>query len=186
MNPFVVKRQLISKGQLINIPLVSALNGDGVGTGTLTGNEEALGNASYDLKPFWHRHAVLVDKEQQHIASFDMKGAAREMLKVWDMDEMRDMIIDALSTVVEDSTAFDVTNGHAKQVYLKDATTAQKNTFAAANETRLLFGATEANYNATFATAIAAVGSGDELGVEEVRLMKRIARKRDKVTGRVS
>lgn len=181
-SPFVVKRQLVDGGQVINIPLVSALNGDGKGTGTLVGNEESLANASYDVKPYWHRHAVLVGKDQAHISSFDVKSAARDMLKIWDMDDLRDGIVDALSAVVESSSAYDAQDGHAKQVYLKDATTAQKNAFAARGQYRLLFGAAESNWNATWATALATVGSGDELGVAEVRLMKRMARRRVKGT----
>jgi hypothetical protein len=178
LSPFVVKRELIDGGQVINIPLVSALNGDGKGTGTLVGNEEALGNYSYDIKPYWHRHAVLVNKDQAHISSFDVKSAARDMLKVWDMDNLRDGIIDALSAVAESSGAYDGANGHAKQVYLSEATTTQKNAFAAANQYRLLFGAAESNYSATWATALATVGAGDEFGMDEVSLMKLMARRR--------
>lgn len=181
-NPFVVKRDNISGGQVINIPLVSALNGDGKGTGTLVGNEESLANASYDVKPYWHRHAVLVDKEQAHISSFDMRSAARDMLKVWDMDQLRDGIIDALSVVAEASGSYDAQNGHPKQVFLREATTAQKNAYAAANQYRLLFGDSESNYNATWATALGAVGSGDEFGRAEVSLLKKMARRRIKGT----
>ena len=36
-SPFVVKKQLIQGGQVITIPLVEALTGNNVGTGTLTG-----------------------------------------------------------------------------------------------------------------------------------------------------
>jgi hypothetical protein len=176
LSPFVVKRELIDGGQVINIPLVTSLSGNGKGTGTLVGNEEALGNYSYDLKPYWHRHAVLVKKDQQHITSFDAKSAARDMLKIWDMDQMRDGIVNALSVVAEASGSYDEATGHPKQVFLTEASTAQKNTWAAANSTRLLFGASESNYSATWATALANVGSGDELGLEEVELMKRKAR----------
>ncbi len=185
MNPIVVKRQLVESGQLINIPLVSALNGNGTGTGTLTGNEEALGNYSYDLKPAWHRHAVVVPKDQEKFSSFDMKSAAREMLMYWDADELRDNIIDGMSAV-NISGAYDADAGHSQQTYLKDATTAQKNTWCAANEYRLLFGSSLANYNATWTTALATVVAGHEFGVNEVSLMKRQARIRDKSTGRPS
>lgn len=182
MSPFVVKKQTVDKGQVINIPLVSAMTGDGKGTGTLVGNEESLANASYDVKPFWHRHAYLVDKEQAHISSFDPKSAARDMLKVRDMDRLRDQIILALSAVAESSSAYDSINGHAKQVYLQEATTAQKNAFAARGQYRLLFGNTESNYSSTWATALGAVGSGDELGRAEISLMKKMARRRVKGT----
>lgn len=183
LNPFVVKRQLISGGQVINIPLVSSLQGSGKGTGTLVGNEEALGNYSYDIKPYWHRHAVLVDKEQAHISSFDVKSGARDMLKAWEIDDMREGIVDALSAVAENSGSYDAQNGHSKQVFMSEASTAQKNTWCAANQRRVLFGDSESNYNATFATALATVGSGDELGLEEIELMKRMARRRDRSSG---
>jgi hypothetical protein len=182
LSPFVVKRQLIQGGQVINIPLVSALNGNGKGTGTLVGNEEALGNYSYDVKPYWHRHAVVVGKDQAQISSFDPVSAARDMLKVWDMDNMRDGIINALSSVAEASGSYDGLNGHPKQVFLSEATTAQKNAWAAANQYRILFGDSEANYSATFATGTGAVGSGDEFGRAEVSLMKKMARRRIKGT----
>lgn len=185
-NPFVVKNQLIEGGQVINIPLVSTLKGAGKGTGSLVGNEESMANCSYDLKPFWHRHAVLVGKDQAHISSFDIKSAAREMLKIWEMDQMRDGIIEALSAVAESSGAYDAVTGHPKQVFMSEATAAQKNTWCAANQYRVLFGASESNYNATFATALATVGSGDELGRAEISLMKRIARKRDDANSRPS
>lgn len=178
MKPFVVKRDLIEGGQVINIPLVSALSGAGKGTGTLVGNEESLANYSYSVKPYWHRHAVLVDKNQEQISSFDIKSAARDMLKVWEMDQLRDGICDALSAVAETAGDYNATDGHPKQTFLRDATTTQKNTWAAANQYRVLFGNTESNYSATFATGLATVGSGDEFGLEEVSLMKKIARVR--------
>ena len=104
------------------------------------------------------------------------------MLKIWDMDDLRDQIILALSATAENSGSYDALNGHAKQVYLQDATTAQKNAFAARGQYRLLFGAAESNYNATWATALATVGSGDELGRAEISLMKKMARRRVKGT----
>lgn len=178
-NPFVVKNQLVDGGQVINIPLVSALDGAGTGTGTLVGNEESLANASYDIKPYWHRHAIEVPKDQQHISSFDLRSAARDMLKIWDMDELRDGIIDALSAVAESSSAYNSQTGHAKQIYLSEASTAQKNAFAARGQYRLLFGNTEGNYSATFATALANVDdAADNLGVAEVRLLKDMAKRR--------
>jgi hypothetical protein len=104
------------------------------------------------------------------------------MLKVWEIDQMRDGISNAMSAVAESSSAYDGLNGHAKQVYLREATTAQKNAWAAANQYRILFGDSESNYSATFATGIGAVGSGDEFGRAEVSLMKLMARRRIKGT----
>jgi hypothetical protein len=186
-NPFVVKKQLIEGGQVISIPLVYALTGDGKGTDTLVGQEESLVNRGYDLKPYWHRHAVAMKKSEKQNATIDLANAARDMLKVWDMDTMRDDIINALSSVVESSGAYNELQGHAKEVPFAEATTANKNTWAAANQTRIVPGATLNNYNATFATMTANLDTtNDTLTVEKIQLMKRLAKRRDKTTGQAS
>ena len=178
-NPIVVKKQLISGGQVINMPLVGALQGSGTGTNTLVGNEEGLPNYSYDLKPRWVRHAVEVTKDEQHDTAFDALKANKEMLKIWDMDKLRDTTISSLSSVVEDSAAYNAGTGHCKEVYFADATTAQKNTWCAANQYRILFGNAESNYNATFATGAATVDTtNDTLTRSSISLMKRMARRR--------
>lgn len=177
--PFVVKNQLIRGGQVIHIPLVMALRQAGVGKSTLVGNEENVINKNYDLKPYWHRKAVAVDKDEQHVASIDLLRAMRDMLKVWEMDEMRDGVVNALGSVVEDSSSYSKNVGHSKEVYFSEASTTQKNAFAAANEHRLLFGDSESNYSATFATALATVSAaGDKLTAANLTLMKKKAKKR--------
>lgn len=179
MNPFVVKNQLIQGGQVVHIPLVVALRGKGVGTGTLVGNEEAVGNYNYDLKPYWHRQAVAVTRDEQHASSIDLMKAMTDMLKVWEMDDMRDGIINALGSVKEESSSFSLVNAHAKEIFFSEATATNKNTFAAANQNRLLFGNAEANYNATFATALATVdAAADRLTTANLKLMKQMAKRR--------
>lgn len=178
-NPFVVKRQLIQGGQVITIPLVSALTGNNVGTGTLAGNEESLGNYSYDLKPYWHRYAVTIKKSDEQNSVIDLLNASRDMLKVRDMDDMRDSIINALSSVVENSSSYTDDPGHAKEVFFSEATAAQKNAWAAANQYRILFGNAEANYNATFATGAATIDTTNDLfKADSVSLLKRMAKRR--------
>lgn len=186
-NPIVVKKQLIEGGQIITLPLVSALNGAGKGTGTLVGNEESLVTGGYDVKPYWHRHAVATKKSTHQNSVIDLANAAKDMLKIWDMDRMRDGIINALSTVVEASGSYDELNGHPKQVFFSEATTAQKNTWAAANQTRIVPGATLNNYSATFATMTANLDTtADTCTADMIRLMKRTAKKRDQSTGQVA
>ena len=186
-NPFVVKKQLIDGGQVITLPLVHALAGDGKGTGTLVGNEESLVTRGYDLKPYWHRHAVAMKKSDKHNSVVDLANAARDMLKVWDMDVLRDDIINALSSVVESSGAYDELNGHAKEVPFSEATTTQKNTWAAANVDRIVPGASLSNYSATYSTMADTLDTtNDTLTVEKVQLMKRLAKKRNKSDGQQS
>jgi len=181
-SPFVVKKQLIQGGQVITVPLVSALTGSNVGTGTLVGNEESLGNYSYDLKPYWHRYAVAIKKSDEQNSVIDLLNASRDMLKVRDMDDMRDSIINALSSVVEASSSYTDAPGHSKEVFFSEATTAQKNTWTAANQYRILFGNAEANYNATFATGAGNVDTtNDKFSVTSLALLKRMAKRRFRI-----
>lgn len=179
--PIVVKNNLVSGGEVAHIPLITALQGSGTGTGTLVGNEEQMINRNYDLKPYWHRHAVAVDEDEKHISSIDLLKAMTDMLKVWGMDETRDDIINSLSSVVESSGAYNKISGHSKEVFYSEATTAQKNTWTAANQYRILFGDSEANYSATHATGLSAVdAAADRLTTANLSLMKKMARRRQR------
>jgi hypothetical protein len=178
---------LIEGGQILTVPLVSSLKGNGTGTGTLVGNEEALYNKGYDLKPYWRRHAVTFKKSAKHESVIDLADARRNMLKIWDKDKLRDDTINALTAVVEESSAYDEMNGHPKQIPFSEASTANKNTWAAANQNRIVPGATLNNYSATYATMADTLDTtADTFTVEKVQLMKRVAKKRDKATGRPS
>lgn len=186
-NPIIVKKQLISGGQIITIPLVSALQGSGTGTGTLVGNEESMVTGGYDIKPYWHRHAVAVNKDTEHNSVIDLARAHKDDLKIWDMDKMRDDTIHALSSVAESSGAYNGVTGHTKEVSFAEASTAQKNAWAAANQTRIVPGATLNNYNATFATMSATLDTtADTCTADFIRLCKRQAKKRDTTTGQVA
>jgi hypothetical protein len=186
-NPIVVKKQLIEGGQIITLPLVSALRASGKGTGTLVGNEESLVSGGYDIKPYWHRHAVATKKSTHQNSVIDLANAAKDMLKVWDLDRMRNAINDALSVTVEASSVYDETNGHPKQVPFSESSTTQKNTWAAANQTRIVPGATMTNYSVTFATMAGNLDTtNDTCTADMIKLMKRTARKRDPATGQVA
>lgn len=186
-NPIIVKKELIKGGQVITMPMVFAMRGPGKGTGTLVGNEEAVNSAGYDLKPFWHRQATTADKDADHVTAFDLLKARREALKIWEMDTMRDNIVNGLNVMVESSGAYDKVNGHPKQIPFAEASTANKNTWAAANQWRIQPGAIASNYSATFATMAATLDTTDDtLTCEMVRSMKGVAKARDKSTGRPS
>lgn len=178
-SPIVVKKELIKGGQVITIPLVSALTGNNVGAGTLTGNEQQVGNVGYDLKPYWHRYAVAVKKSDEQNSVVDLLNAGRDLLKIQDMDDMRDSIINALGSVAEDSSSYSDDPGHSKEVHFSEATTAQKNAYAAANQYRLLFGNAEANYSATFATGTATIDTTNDLfTVASAHTLKFMAKRR--------
>jgi hypothetical protein len=178
-NPIVVKKQLIQGGQVITIPLVTALNGPNVGTGTLTGNEEAVGNSGYDLKPYWHRYAVVTKKSDEQNSVIDLLNAGRDLLKIRDLDDMRDSIINSLGSITEASGSYTDDPGHPKEVFFSEASTAQKNAWSAANRYRILYGNAESNYNATFLTATANIDTtADTFTTASATLLKMMARRR--------
>jgi len=110
--------------------------------------------------------------------------AAKDMLKYWCVDEMRDGIIYALDAMAEDSSAYNESTGKPKQVNYADASATQRNTWATNNVNRVLFGDAVANYSTTMSTALGNITTSMTLGLEEISLMKRIAKARDRDTGR--
>lgn len=186
-NPIVVRKQLIQGGQIITMPLLSALAADGKGTGTLVNNEESMVKGGYDLKPYWHRYAVAMKKSTEHDSVIDLANAVRDLLKTREMDDMRDSIINALTSMAESPAAYDEVDGHPKQVPFAEATTTQKNAWAAANQNRIVPGNVLSNYNATFATMTNNIDTtADTCTADTIRLAKRVAKQRDRTTGRQS
>jgi N4-gp56 family major capsid protein len=159
-------------GKTINIPLITRLTGAGVtGAQVLDGNEEDLGNYNCAISIDWRRNGVRVPKSTSFKTEIDLLGAARDMLKQWEAEKLRDDIIQAMMSVV---TTGDTT------VNLADSTAANRNAFAAANEDRLLFGKLVSNYNATFATALGNLDTTDDkCTAASMSLAKRLAKQAD-------
>lgn len=161
-----VKRELTSGGKSINLPLITRLKGAGVaGYSTLAGNEEALGNFHQRIDVDYLRNAVRIRQPDERWSNFDLLKAAGDALRVWAADKLREDLITALGSI----------NGIAYGT----ASTAQRNTWTAANEDRVLFGAARSNFNATHATALGAIASTAKLSAAVVSLMKRIAKTAD-------
>lgn len=161
-----VKRELVSGGKTINIPLVTRLKGAGVvGAATLEGNEEALGNFNQQVAIDFLRNAVVVNKPDQHYAEIDLLQAARDMLTTWAADKLRTDLITAMGSI--DGVAY------------SSATAGQRNTWTANNVDRVLFGRAVGNYNATHATALNAILAAQTLNASTVSLAKRIAKNAD-------
>ena len=159
-------------GKTINIPLITRLTGAGVtGSATLDGSEEALGNYNCAISIDWRRNGVRVPKSTSYKTEIDLLNAARDMLKMWEAEKLRDDIIAALASVV---TTGDTT------VNLADSSTGNRDAFAAANADRILFGATKSNYSATFATGLGAIDTtADKCSVSMMSLAKRLAKNAD-------
>lgn len=159
-------------GKTINIPLITRLTGNGVtGSQTLDGNEEDLGNYNCAISVDWRRNAVRVPKSTSYKTEINLLDAARDMLKQWESEKLRDDIITAmLSLVTTGDTVVD----------LADSSTTNRNNFAAGNEDRLLFGKLISNYSATWATAVGNIDTTDDkCTVAALSLMKRMAKLAD-------
>lgn len=160
---FNVKYELTPVGKTINIPLIAKLSGAGVtGQTALEGAEEALNNYNHQIAIDWRRNGVLQTEDQLHYTEMDLLKGSREMLKLWSMDTLRTDIITGLGMISSLSYAA--------------ASAAQRNAWNAANTDRILFGTSKSNYNATHATALAAIASTQKLSMSVVSLMKRIAK----------
>lgn len=165
------------KGQTINVPLITRLSNAGIsGDSTLEDNEEALGNYNHAITVDQVRNAVRVGTMEQQHTEIDLLEAARIMLKMWSMDDLRDDILAALgSPVVTGDVAY------------ADATEAQKDAWLAANHqsdtnTKMLFGAAVSNEAAgDHSASLATVDSStDVLDFDMIQLAKRLARKADR------
>lgn len=161
-----VKRELVSGGKRIGIPLVGRLKGGGVtGKSALAGNEEALGLYEQEIEVDYLRNAVKIADPDQRYSALDLLQAGRDQLGTWAKDRLRADIIEALGSI----------NG----IPYATATAAQRNTWTANNADRVLFGDARANYNATHKTAIDGITAGMKLSAAVISLMKRIAKTAD-------
>lgn len=159
-------------GKTINIPLITRLVGTGVtGATVLDGNEEELGNYNCDITVNWRRNGVRVPKSTSYKTEIDLWGAAKEMLRQWEAEKLRDDVIKAMLSVV--------TTG-STTVNMADSTAANRNAYNAANSDRLLFGKLVSNYSATWATAVGNIDTTDDkCTVASMSLGKRIAKLAD-------
>lgn len=150
------------KGDSVTFALVNELTGNGVtGNATLKGNEERLGSRSHKIIVDVLRHAVAVDDWDVQKSVIDLRNAARTQLREWAQKKLRDDCTLAL--------------GQIDGVNYTASTAAQRNTWSANNQDRILYGTTTANYSATFATGIGAIGSTQECSPLALSLMKRMA-----------
>lgn len=167
-------------GKAINMPLITRLKGDGVtGSDILDGQEEELGNFNCPITIDWRRNGVRVPKSTQFKTEIDLLNAARDMLKQWEGEKLRDDIIQALLSIVIADTSASQINGGAT-VNMVSSTSTQRNTYATNNSDRLLFGLLVSNYSATFATALGNLDTtNDKCTAASMSLAKRLAKAAD-------
>lgn len=198
----VAKYELQSEsGKTINIPLITRLNGNGVGgSSVLDGYEEELGNYNCSVSIDWVRNGVRVPKSTSYKTEIDLLGAAKPLLKQWAGEDLRTDIIYGLMQMVTtgDTTVpyaeitLDTTNGGYKVdsafvagsvfsrrrgVDLTSATEANKDAWLAANVDRVLFGQSRSNASSLdHSTALATLDTtNDKLTTATASLAKRMA-----------
>lgn len=169
-------------GQQINVPLIARLNSQGVGAGTLVGNEEAQDNYGMRAWVDWARNAVATKKADENMSSVDLFGEAKEQLVEWGQEKQRDEICDGLYALPSESAPVGLNSDLGQRVngVLFDAATAgQRNTWITDNNDRILIGSgNTANLVAgNFASSMANITSGMTLSGALANRMKRSAKK---------
>jgi hypothetical protein len=174
---------LKSGGEELNIPMLSKLRGNGVGSGTLTGNEESLDDYGMRVKVDWARHAITMKKSERRKQSADAFGEVRPLLNGWADELRRDETIVAMLSLPSESAQVDLGSDDGDRVAgirYSAATATQRNTWNSDNSDRVLYGNSTSNYNATHATALANIDATNDLfGLGSSNLMKRLAMNAD-------
>ena len=171
-----VKEELTKEsGDRITYSLVTRLTGSGVTNGAqLEGNEEALGNYGHQVTVNQLRHGVVVGEYEKIKTKIDLLAAAKTMLRLWNMEQLRDLFIARfLSPVTDGLTTYAA------------ATEAQKDAWETANNPtdanqRILFGAAKANSTLDHSAGLTEIdGTADDLHQSIVRIAKRMAQSAD-------
>lgn len=179
-----VLRDLRDGGDILNVPLVGALNGPGVSTGPLTGNEEKLDDYGMRLWVDWSRNAVLLTRAQMRKTAIEQLDLVRPLLTEWQQGLLRDELVLAFGALPSEAPPVnwgnEATAGMRVNGILYDlATTAQKNTWHDANSDRIQYGAAVSNFVAgNHASSLANIdNTADKASAASILLMKRRARK---------
>ena len=171
---------LESDGKQVNIPLVNQLQGDGVGAGTLRGSEEMLDSYGFPVWADWARNAVANNRASNKESSFNVRSTARDLLRGWARRIIRDDLVDTLLSIPTSAiqaNRLTIPGNRVNGIRWSAATTANKNSWTAANFDRVLFGVALGNYSPTFATAIGNVdATADKMTAAVGSLAKQLAK----------
>lgn len=170
-------------GDQINVPLITALRGSGKGSGTLTGNEESIGNYGWRVWLDWSRNAVTATKAEIKKSSFDLFGQAQPLLSEWGRSKQRDDMVKGFMAIPSEAQPAGLGSDDGQTVngiLFADATAGQRNTWNQHNQDRILYGIARSNWNATFLTSLANVdNTNDKLSAGMIKLMQTMAEKSD-------
>ncbi len=167
-------------GEQINCPLVAALSGTAISTGTLAGNEEEIDDYGMRVWIDWARNAVTTNKRERHADMGRVFDKAQPLLTDWGKSLQRDEIIQAamaLPSTAEPANLGSANGQRVNGILYEAATAGNRDTWNAANSDRVLYGNTTGNYNAVHATALANVDTTNDLFVGgSVQLLKIVAK----------
>lgn len=158
--------------QIINIPLVTRLKGNGVtGSSTLRGNGEAVNSYAMNLTPSYIRNAVEMTKEEKDKPAFDLMKAARTLLMSWSKEQIRDDVIEGMGAVIAGTT----------YANYGSASAANMDTWNTNNQDRILYGAARShNTSGDHTASLANIDTtNDKMDAGIVTLAKRMAQQAD-------
>ena len=175
LNSIIRRRmELKSGGEVMNIPIVSRLQGVGVSTGPLVGNEDKIDDYGFRIWLEWVRNAVVTTKAEMQKDSADIFGEAKPLLSDWLNEVTRDEIIAALMALPTESQPAAGVRVNGIQYDL--STAAQRNTWRLDNVDRILYGAATSNSATDHATSLANVdATADKFTAPNLSLLKRVA-----------
>jgi Protein of unknown function (DUF4043) len=172
-----LRNELKAGGEDMNIPLVTRLQGSGVATTTLVGNEEKIDNYGMRVRLEWARHAVVSTKAEAQKDSADIFGLAKPLLSDWGKELQRDEIIASLMALPTETLPTSSGGVRVNGIQYDLATAAQRNTWQNDNSDRILYGNAISNLQAgNHVTSLAQLDvTNDKLTAANVSLMKRVA-----------
>jgi hypothetical protein len=175
LNAIIRRRmELKAGGEVMNIPIVSRLQGIGVSTGPLVGNEDKIDDYGYRVWLEWVRNAVVTTKAESQKDSADIFGEAKPLLSDWLSEVTRDEIIAAMMALPTESQPAPGVRVNGIQYDL--STVAQRNTWRLDNVDRILYGAATSNSATDHATSLANVdATADKFTAANLSLLKRVA-----------
>lgn len=174
-----------SAGNIINIPLITRLKGQGVsGSQVLVGNEDDMGNFNASVAVDWVRNAVVVPKSTSYKTDIDLWNAAKMLLGTWNAEKLRDNLIQAFGSIIVPGLPFTdpstgvVSSGPDGAVYYANATATQRNAYLVANSDRILMGSQVGNTSSgVWATALGNIDTTtDRASTAVFSLAKRMAK----------
>ena len=172
-----LRNELKAGGEDMNIPLVTRLQGAGVATQTLVGNEERIDNYGMRLRMEWARHAVVTTKAESQKDSADIFGEAKPLLSDWGKELQRDEIIAAFMALPTETLPASSGGIRVNGIQYDLASSTQRNTWQTDNNDRILFGNSTANLVAgNHVSSLASLdGTNDKFTATNLSLLKRVA-----------